>query len=246
MYKIEDISVIIPTYNRADDLQHKTLRSIIPFSKNLREIIIVDQSKKDETKFMLRSLKNRKIRYVYSKIPSITLARNMGIENVSKKSKIVCFLDDDVRVGRGYFENILKIFNENPEIYAVGGFHQYRKEEMGERFENFIRGMFFISHFRKNDARVISAYGNIYPSRLAGNIRPGWLPGFNTNYRKEIFDKQRFDENLLGYTVAEDIDFTYRLNRLHPHSLMLTPFAEIRHLASTVERYPTERMSYVN
>src|SRR3989344_1625974 len=114
MYESKDISVIIPTYNRKEDLK-TTLNSLSKNVKNLNEIIVVDQSKNQETKNLIESLNSKKIKYVFSKIPSITIARNLGVKKSSKNSKIICFIDDDVSIGKNYFDEIIRVFHEHPE-----------------------------------------------------------------------------------------------------------------------------------
>jgi hypothetical protein len=112
--------------------------------------------------------------------------------------------------------------------------------------ENFLKRLFFIENLKKNSARVLSVYGNEYPSELTRVIKSQWLSGFNMNYKKEVFKKMKFDENLKRYALAEDFDFSYRLWKRYPGSLFITPFAKINHRASNVERYPTEKISYMN
>lgn len=242
-YTLKDISVVIPTYNRSKDIL-ETLNSLGHF-KELKEIIIVDQSTSEDTKELIKSLRNKKIKYLYSKIPSITRARNLGVKNASEKSKIICFIDDDVTLGKNYFSEMLKIFNSNSDAKAAGAFFHIEDLSFLGKIENIIKKLFFIRYY-ENNARIISAYGNTYPSKLTKIITAQWLPGVNMAYNKEIFKEQEFDENLLGYTVAEDIDFSYRLFKKYPESIFITPFADIIHRASVVEREPTERMSYIN
>ena len=112
MYNLQDISVIIPTYNRVKDL-NVTLNSIKPFLSQIKEILIIDQSSDNKTKELIRVLKNKKLKYFYSNISSLTRARNFGVSKVSKGSKIICFFDDDVTLGKNYFYNILKVLNKN-------------------------------------------------------------------------------------------------------------------------------------
>ena len=38
-----------------------------------------------------------------------------------------------------------------------------------------------------------------------------YMNGWFMSYRREVFDKVRFDENLSGYAWKEDIDFSYRV-----------------------------------
>jgi GT2 family glycosyltransferase len=241
-YSLKLLSIVIPTYNRAKDLE-ETLRELSAFINQIENVIIVDQSKNNQTKNLIKKIKNKKIKYIFSKIPSITIARNLGVENTSKNTELICFLDDDVTPGKNYFQEILKVFNQQPEAKAVAGY--FSPEKMG-KFESFIRKIFLIRNLEKDRARILSAYGNTYPSNLSKVVNAEWLPGVNMVYKKEIFKKQKFDENLLGYTIAEDIDFSYRLFKNYPSSIFITPFAKIVHRASTVEREPTRRMAYVN
>ncbi len=243
MNQIKDISVVIPTYNRTRDLKI-TLSSIKPFLNELSEVLVVDQSKTEETKNLVKSLYNKKIKYLYSEVPSITIARNLGVKYASKKSKIICFLDDDVNVKRGYFKEILNVFNTYPQAKAVSG---YCPPGSLNPFENFLKGMFRFGNLENLErARITSAYGNTYPKTLKKVINSQWLQGVNMAYKKEVFDEQKFDENLLGYTIAEDIDFSFRLYKRYPNSVFITPFAKIVHRYSTVERYPTKKMAYIN
>jgi len=247
MFREKDISVIIPTYNRVEDLK-ETFDSLKPHISKLNEILIIDQSKDDKTKKLIKNLRNKKIRYFHLGIPSITIARNFGIKNVSKDSKLICFLDDDVTPGNNYFSEIIDVFNKNQKIKAAGGYQIINLNNTFQKLENIAKKIFFLGHFEKDKARIISAYGNTYPFSLKRNLFSQWLPGVNMCYRKEIFDDgMKFDENLLGYTIAEDIDFSYRVYKKYgQQSIIITPFAKIAHRASPVERYPTKRMSYVN
>lgn len=247
MYTLKDISVVIPTYNRPEDL-NITLKSLFPFLKSLNEIIIVDQSKDNKTKNLIKDLKTKNLKYVFSKIPSISMSRNIGVKNVAKSSKFICFLDDDVTLGENYFYEILKIFEDDNNIVGVGAYNPdiNLTKGFGFHIENFFKRIFFLSYPEKNKMRIISAYGNTFSSILDNNINSQWLPGVNMFYRKEVFKKQQFDNNLLGYTVVEDIDFTYRLFKKYPNGLIITPQPSIIHRASPAERYPTKRLSFVN
>ena len=158
-YSSKDISVIIPTYNRAGDVR-ETLRFLMPFAKELCEIIIVDQSKNDETKKVVQTYqkKHKNLVYVYSKVPSITIARNLGVKQLSKKVKIVCFIDDDVTLGRDYFKEILAVFNTHSEAKGVAGYVPSPEFSKMPFLEKFLRRIFYINYPEKDRARMISPY----------------------------------------------------------------------------------------
>lgn len=245
MYNLQDISIVIATYNRASDLKI-TLGSIMPFLKEIKEVLIVDQSQNQETKILIKKLNKKNIKYIYTSIPSLTSARNLGVSKVSTNSKIICFLDDDVTLGRNYFSEILKVFNDNPSALGVSAYQKQNKIGFLGKMQNFLKRIFLIENLKKNSARVLSTYGNEYPAELNKIINSQWLTGFNMNYKKEIFKKEKFDEKLKRYALAEDFDFSYRINKRYSGSLFITPFAKIDHRASVVERYPTKKISYMN
>ena len=243
-YSLADVSVIIPTYNRSQDLR-ETLVSFKNKIKDLQEVIVVDQSTDHKTKDLIKSLRDKKIKYIFSDKPSLTVARNLGISQINRSCKIVIFLDDDVTLDTNYFKEILRVFNENALAYGVGGYYLPRGLK-NSKISTFIRKFFFIEHRAPNSGRVLSSYGAIYPSRLNKTINVEWIPGFNMAFKKEVFKKDIFDEHLSRYSLGEDFDFTYRVNMRKPLSLFLTPRARLIHRASQIERYPARKITYMN
>ncbi len=85
------ISVVIPTYNRADYLV-KAISSVMNQSRSVDEIIVVDDGSTDHTRLMLE--KNYpKIEYYYQENRGVSAARNMGIAKA--RSDWLAFLDSD-------------------------------------------------------------------------------------------------------------------------------------------------------
>jgi GT2 family glycosyltransferase len=75
-----------------------------------------------------------------------------------------------------------------------------------------------------------------------------YFNGWFMSYRREVFDKVRFDENLSGYAWKEDIDFSYRVVQ-EGYVLVQTPRARIDHRKSDVERFAPfdhQRMNLAN
>lgn len=244
-HTLEHVSVIIPTYNRPGDVK-ETLDSFKSSLSELNEVIIIDQSKNDETKKIVQQYNSKKIRYYHSPIASLTIARNKGALLASDKSTIIVFLDDDITVKKGYFENILEVFNKNHSALGVGGYFLPQGEPNLSNIERMLRKLFLLEHREPNSADVLSAYGAVYPSRLDTIINSQWIPGFNMAFKKEVFKYFRFDENFFSYSLAEDFDYTYRIHSHHPNSLFITPYARLIHRVSTVERYPARKISYMN
>ena len=244
-FKLKDLSVIIPTYNRSQDLR-ETIQSFKSKIIFLKEIIIIDQSTDTKTKEMIEAIESKKIKYFHTDIPSLTKARNKGASLVAKETKLICFLDDDVTLDKAYFENILAVFNKHHSAQGVSGWFFPREVKNFSRFENAVKRLFFIECFEKNKAQVLSAYGATYPYMLTKIINTQWLSGFNMTFKKEVCLEFKFDEKLARYALGEDFDFTYRVFKKYPLGLFITPEAAIVHRASIIERMPTEKLAYMN
>ena len=88
---IEDISVVIPTFNRRNLLK-RAIYSVIKQTIEPREIIVIDNGSTDQTYQMVSSL-FPDINYFTEKKRGVSAARNKGI--IESKSKWIAFLDSD-------------------------------------------------------------------------------------------------------------------------------------------------------
>ena len=252
-YKSKDVSIVIPTYNRSEDLKI-TLDSIMWLSNKPGEILVIDQSDNNRIRELCRKYKG--IRYLKSSPPSITIGRNTGMKNSNKKTKIILFLDDDVILDKEYLDKILEIYNRFKNAKGVAAFWSARNlldfnewssyKKLGFYTVQFVKKLFFLGHFEKRKIRITGVFGNNYAINSNKILNAEWLKGMNMSYKKEVFNKLKFDENLLGYTVVEDISFSYQLNKLFPNSLYITPFAKIQHRFSQKERHDVRKMMFVN
>jgi len=87
------VSVIIPTYNRADTL-HLAIKSVLNQTFQDFEIIIVDDASKDNTQEIIRDFNDKRIKYIYHELnKGEAAARNTGVKNSS--GEYIAFLDDD-------------------------------------------------------------------------------------------------------------------------------------------------------
>ena len=75
-----------------------------------------------------------------------------------------------------------------------------------------------------------------------------YFNGWFMSFRREVFDRERFDERLAGYAFKEDIDFSYRVVK-RGYLLVQTPKALILHHKSPSERlsrFDHQRMALAN
>jgi len=106
------ISVIIPTYNRANFLT-KAIESVLNQTLQPNEIIVIDDGSDDNTKEIIEAYPN--IKYIYQDNSGVSSARNLGIKNA--KSKWILFLDSDDFWHKDKLQIQVDYHNNNQDIY---------------------------------------------------------------------------------------------------------------------------------
>ncbi len=115
------ISIIIPTYNRKDELE-----DLLPSLKNQKcsiafEVIVVDDGSTDGTRELLKKLAedwNGRLRFFEQNHAGPGAARNLGIKHA--QGDILAFTDSDCIAPRGWLNKLTSVF-DNPQVGAAGG-----------------------------------------------------------------------------------------------------------------------------
>jgi len=199
------ISVIIPTFNRAKILKeclHAVFKQDFPLKDY--EVIVVDDGSKDNTKEVVYELKEKykNLYYHYQKNQGQGIARNTGIMHA--KGGIVCFIGDDIIVCPEFLtEHIrvhLKYGGENVAVLGFVGWHP----------------KLTITPFMKwltNGSSVLGKFGgHQFAFEKLQNKQQADYNFFytsNISLKRSLLDKYPFDPEFSGYGW-EDIELGYR------------------------------------
>lgn len=107
-----EISVIIPTFNRAQFVL-KAIKSVQKQSIHVKQIIVIDDGSTDNTKDLL---KNENITYIYQKNGGVSSARNKGIKEA--KYGWIAFLDSDDIWHEDKIKEHVSLHVNNPNLLA--------------------------------------------------------------------------------------------------------------------------------
>lgn len=111
------VSVIIPTYNRAQ-LLVKALQSVLNQTYQNFEILIIDDNSSDNTSEIINNFKDDRIKYFQlSKNQGAPAARNNGIKNAI--GELIAFLDSDDQWLETKLEKQIELFNKDKNIGLV-------------------------------------------------------------------------------------------------------------------------------
>ena len=192
-----DLSVLIATYNRKDDL--KRIVEILEnqtMSQDQYEIIITDSFSIDGTKELVQGLQQDYNNIVYIEDCKNILAnkRNVGIK--ASRGQTVIFLDDDVYPYKeDFLEQHYKANINNRDTFFCG---QIRFDPKLVQESNYYR-------FRDDQ--------HLKDDSVGKELEFNKIVVMNLSFRKEFIDKVGYvDERFINYG-CEDIEFGFRIKR---------------------------------
>jgi len=184
------VSVVVPTYDRADVLP-RTIESVLAQSHDDLELLVCDDGSTDETERIVAGYDDGRVRYLPGENRGANAARNRGIEAAS--GELVSFLDSDDEYHQSHLERVVGALHGEPSDCA-GAFTSYRKVRDGKPYDL----------IRARDGRV--AHGDLRRANVVG--------GFScTTFRATVFDRVGpLREDLAS---SQDYEFFLRVSREH-------------------------------
>ena len=192
------VSIVIPSYNRAKELE-RCLRSLfaLDYPTHCLEIIVVDDASKDETTTTLQHLLQEAAAHGlemhivhHEKRQGVGVSRNTGAG--AAQHELIAYIDSDCVASASWLRELVPVFQDT-RIAAVGGMiRAYRRVTLLGRYED-VRSSLFMG---------------VRPQqvRLEGPLT--YLPAANMVIRRTIW------QQLAGFapmTQGEDVDFCRRL-----------------------------------
>lgn len=189
-----DISVVIPTYNRLDTLQH-----VIPtllaqsLQRERYELLICDSNSNDGTREFLTNLTKDapNVRHLPGAYTGRAMARNAGI--AASRSEIVLFNDSDILASPELLGLHLEHHAQRRNIAVVG-------------WEVQVRNLVDYAEKRDHPQRR----GHLHPPSRKTLSWLYFLTGNASVRREDLLRVGSFDESFTGYG-HEDLELGYRL-----------------------------------
>ncbi len=202
------VSVVIPTFNRAN-LLPRAISSVLAQTFSNFELIIVDDGSTDNTAEVVNEFADPRIRYIaLGKNCGGSHARNQGIQ--SARAEFVAFLDSDDEWLPKKLELQLARLQSSDDPYATVvyclGYEYYESVQ------------------RKKLPNLIAHEGDVF-----NNLLRGWLPSTTSLFlskRSSLVDVGGFDESLPSF---QDYDLWLSLAKANNHFLAVTEPLIIRY-----------------
>lgn len=240
------ITIIIPSYNRVDELE-RCLRALfaLRYPHSLLEILVVDDASTDSTQTMLTKLVQEAERYElllrcvrHEWQQGVAGSRNTGAQAAAYD--LIAYIDSDCVATPDWLTELVPLL-QDPRIAAVGGMIRgYERHTLLGRYEDVCSSLYMGTRSQQ--------------VRLAGPLT--YLPTANLLIRRSVW------QNLGGFAPlpqGEDVDFCRRILLTgahiryeargivyHDYRTTLKSFLKIRAAyasaeAALLQRHPGER-----
>lgn len=169
------LTVIIPTYNRANILAG-CLDSILCSDYENMEVLVSDNASPDSTPEILRAFNDKRLQYSRNET-NIGCERNILKLLQQASGDYVIIMTDDALLNRNSIHEILRIIQAHPDVGFIMGARQMIDEKSKEPFRDLTYG----------DCRLLKA-GRESFSNL------GWSSGFipGTVIRRDLIDMEGY------------------------------------------------------
>lgn len=226
-----NISIIFPTYQRANDLKI-ALDSLLEQTLFPIEVIVVDQSEDEETNKLCKDWKYEKlnIRYIFIKIKSSTIARQVWMESLSKESEIMIFFDDDVKLDMKYLEEVSNFIQNNQK--ALWWWGQILNLPIKKNLTNDIWNLIFRNE--KISHEFCTTNAQYKDSNNIQNVSS--IIWCNMFFRSSLSKEFSFESWMKKCWDADDTFFSYSIQNKYPNSLFYIPTARLYHFESPAWR----------
>lgn len=183
---MEKVSVIIPTFNRENTIK-RAVESVLEQTYNNLEVIIVDDCSNDETKNIISSINDSRVKIIKHPLrKGAAAARNTGIKNSS--GSFVSFQDSDDEWYKSKLQMQMDLFNSNAQIDVIFSSFWLIRDNIKKKIPS-----------RKAQRNIL--YKNILLDNYVGTP--------TVILKRKVFERiGYFDENLPRY---QDWDLAIRL-----------------------------------
>lgn len=235
------VSLLIPTMNRPETLE-STLNSYFEKEFYPAEVIVVDQSVEEivraEVKKTVERFRDKSnCVYIYQNVPSSTKARNTAFKAAT--FDYVIYSDDDVLVEDNTVKNVHDIMWLG-DVSMIAGIDTMAPDNSAKI--GYILGT--KSFFKRKKGHVTKSMLGRYPDVILKETPTEWAMGYFFAIKKPLAEKWNiiWDENLVSYAYAEDLDYSYayyKKSKEEGFKCILTPQVKVKHVVSGEYRTPS-------
>jgi glycosyltransferase involved in cell wall biosynthesis len=205
-YSGRDLALIIPTKDRPQKMEN-LLASLAKQTIVVGRVIIVDGGSGIDD--LVRTYSAQlPIDYVPCHPPGQIRQRNLAIAQLDSRTRLACFLDDDLVLDPRALESAIVYWNTLGADTAGVSLNIVNNPPFKHSFLASLVGM-----SAPRMGRILRSGYNVPISPTPANIQVDWLCGGATVWRQDIVATHHHSEIKAKWAICEDIIFSYPLSR---------------------------------
>jgi glycosyltransferase involved in cell wall biosynthesis len=223
---LKRLALIIATKDRPkeirrlfDNIQNQTAQ---PY-----QIIVVD-SGGERVDGIVREYPRLNLNYLHTTPPSAARQRNEGLKAAKDSSELIGFIDDDIIFQELALEKMASFWENAPIEIGGAGFNLINHPPLFARAFKSLRLTERLGFYSSRRGAVLRSGFQTMIGTVDKNTEVDWLPSTAVVWRKNIFERFKFDEWYEGYSYLEDLDFSYPIRK--KYKLYIVADAKYHHL----------------
>jgi GT2 family glycosyltransferase len=235
-------AVLVPTMNRLDDMM-EMVDSVLAQTVPVHVLAVVDAG---DTPTLARCLREKLdpagIELIYrTSIPGTSLQRNIGLDLLAEQledNDLVFFFDDDVLLESNYVAETQRCMDLplSPPVGCVLATFTQEPRARGWQ-QHWFRAFQMTHQVDGNEANLGAAGAVQWLREPTIDAQVPVASGGRTCYRWAAIKSERLDEFLPGYTLNEDVEYSFRIAK--KWSIVHSPTVKLFH-----KRSPKQRIDY--
>lgn len=198
------VSIIMNCHN-GDQYLKKSIKSVLNQSYKNWELIFWNNNSQDQSKEILLSFKDKRIRYFENyKTAKLYKARNLAINE--SKGELICFLDTDDWWVKNKLKKQVECFKKDDNLNFVYSNYYYYDQKLKQS--------------------KLASKKNLPKGKITQDLLNEYVVGVLTvMLKKDVFKKKKFSNN---YSIIGDFDFFLNLSLRQNFLSLQAPLAYYR------------------
>jgi glycosyltransferase involved in cell wall biosynthesis len=219
-----ELIFVVATKDRPEELR-RLWRSLLAQRRRPDEVIVVDAGARPVA---LEGGAGLRLRVLRSPVASASRQRNLGLDAAGGGAPLVGFLDDDAVLEADAVEEMLRFWKQAGPDVAGAAFNMINHPPLDWPALKRTALASRLGLYGPRGGGVTCSGFQTMIGSVPTTTWTEWLPSGASVWRREVFDRFRFDEWFDGYSYLEDLDFSYRVGRTARLAVVAT--ARYRHL----------------
>ena len=209
-----DISIIVPIYN-AEKYLNKCIDSLVNQTKKEIELILINDGSTDNSENVIKSYKDKRIKYFKNKNQGIGKTRNFGIDKAT--GKYIIFVDSDDYLDLNACEELYKKIEKEKADLVVCDFYR----DIDGNLEEVIIPSFDTSSLKENKNLLLdinlAPWNKIYKTKLIKDNNIKFIENLKYEDAPFVVDVIKFskkiaklNEKLNYYVIHNNSETTVR------------------------------------